>query len=64
VERADALAIAESVTQWYESRYAAEHIDRKCYGNQIYRASIEDSFRVWVVPQLIRMPGERDVSGA
>ena len=56
----DALKIAADVTAYWVAQYAPEEADETLYADQVFHFDAEDSFCVYVQPQIIRERGEYD----
>ena len=64
LDRDDALLIARNVIDYWKEEYDVndedDEVDRECYGAQVLHYDVEDAFRVFVEPVVIRSNGETE----
>jgi hypothetical protein len=62
--REDALALAEALVNHWAAEYDDEALHDEYFLDAVFSRGVEDRFCVYVIPQAIFEPGERELVGA
>jgi hypothetical protein len=57
LEKDDAMTIATDVAQYWAEHYEDDEIDTELWGETVFRRQT-DCWMVYVIPQVVREPGE------
>ncbi len=60
LNRDDALQVAREIAEYWRRKYEPDEGELYVYEDQLFHVTAEDLYRVEVLPQNIREPGETD----